>query len=131
MFVACYLCRLLRLRVKIAHIVATQKGTPDPDAPHVIEEITYECIVDRTKLKSDEQKGLLNMKVNIQPNAEVVRAIVGDAAPSATAGHAFSAEAILEATRNSGCFVNSVRCACVSFFAAWLRKSSMSVLVVY
>jgi hypothetical protein len=125
MFVACYLCKLLHLRAKIAHIVATQKGTPDPDAPHVIEEITYECIVDRTKLKSDEQKGLLNMKVNLQPSAEVVRAIVADAVPVATSGHAFSAEAILEATRSSGWF-GQFCLLCVRFFFCSLVKKSLA-----
>lgn len=91
------------------HIVSTQKGTPDPDAPHVIEEMTYECVVDRTKLKSDEQKGVLAMSASMEPSAGVVRAILGDAAaPSSQANHAFTPDAILEATKRVGYLTLSV-----------------------
>ena len=74
-----------------------------------MEEITYECVVERTKLKSDEQKGVLAMNANFEPSAGVVRAILGDAAmPTSQAAHAFSPEAILAATKSAGYLTLSV-----------------------
>ena len=91
------------------HIVASQKGTPDPDAPHVMEEITYECVVERTKLKSDEQKGVLAMNTHLEPSAGVVRAILSDTAtPTSQAVHAFTPEAIMDATKSAGYLTFSV-----------------------
>ena len=75
-----------------------------------MEEITYVCVVDRSKLKSDEQKGVLAMNANIEPSAGVVRAILGDTAvPTSQAVHAFTPAAILEATKCAGYLTLSVR----------------------
>ena len=40
---------LILVRAKIAHIIATHQGHPDPDAPDVIEETRYWITVEESR----------------------------------------------------------------------------------
>ncbi|CAE7314104.1 unnamed protein product, partial [Symbiodinium sp. CCMP2592] len=69
---------LTLVRAKIAHIIATHQGHPDPDAPDVLEETRYWITVEESREDQLEVRHQENLRVNMRPTADSATRILND-----------------------------------------------------
>ena len=62
-------------REKISHIVATGKGIPDEDAPHVLAETKYWCTVERKQVEEDKELVKQEAVTRTRVDADLMRAM--------------------------------------------------------
>jgi hypothetical protein len=77
-------------------MVTSQLGTPDPDAPHILEETQYTVTFVQKQLERDDRAAQLETRSAARADARFMSAMDGGHAPLAQS--TVSPKAILEAT---------------------------------